>query len=138
MISFVIFSVKRAWQGFWRNAIMSLAATATMVLMLLLLSGFLTRAISIPFVVEMLVAMLSTKISLYLGTSPLPLPPSPPKIGAWAVLHEIRSEWAQLMSVLYLMIVGPGSLSVDAIIARARAHRKPAASAVGLVARAHS
>ena len=70
--------------------------------------------------------MLSTKISLYLGTSPLPLPPSPPKIGAWAVLHEIRSEWAQLMSVVYLMIVGPGPLSVDAIIARARAHRKPA------------
>jgi cell division transport system permease protein len=40
VISFVIFSVKRAWQGFWRNAIMSLAATATMVLMLLLLAGF--------------------------------------------------------------------------------------------------
>ena len=59
---------------------------------LFLISGFLTRAISIPFVIEMLVAMLSTKISLYLGTSPLPLPPSPPKIGAWAVLHEIRSE----------------------------------------------
>ena len=40
MISFVVFSLRRAWQGFWRNAIMSLAATATMVLMLLLLSGF--------------------------------------------------------------------------------------------------
>ncbi len=40
MIRFVIFSAKRAWQGFWRNALMSLAATATMVLMLLLLSGF--------------------------------------------------------------------------------------------------
>ena len=40
MISFVLFSVKRAWQGFWRNAVMSLAATATMVLMLLLLAGF--------------------------------------------------------------------------------------------------
>ncbi len=40
MIRFVIFSVRRAWQGFWRNALMSLAATATMVLMLLLLSGF--------------------------------------------------------------------------------------------------
>ncbi|HEX5451634.1 MAG TPA: permease-like cell division protein FtsX, partial [Candidatus Limnocylindrales bacterium] len=40
MISFVAFSVKRAWQGFWRNAAMSLAATATMTLMLLLLSGF--------------------------------------------------------------------------------------------------
>lgn len=40
MISFVIFSLKRAWQGFWRNALMSLAATATMVLMLMLLAGF--------------------------------------------------------------------------------------------------
>ena len=40
MISFVIFSIRRAWQGFWRNAVMSLAATATMVLMLLLLAGF--------------------------------------------------------------------------------------------------
>lgn len=40
MISFVAFSLKRAWQGFWRNALMSLAATATMVLMLLLLAGF--------------------------------------------------------------------------------------------------
>ena len=40
MISFIVFSVKRAWQGFWRNAIMSIAATATMVLMLLLLAGF--------------------------------------------------------------------------------------------------
>src|SRR5919112_1683835 len=40
MIGFVIFSLRRAWQGFWRNALMSLAATATMVLMLVLLAGF--------------------------------------------------------------------------------------------------
>lgn len=40
MIAFVVFSIRRAWQGFWRNAVMSLAATATMVLMLLLLAGF--------------------------------------------------------------------------------------------------
>ena len=40
MLAFLYFSVKRAWQGFWRNALMSLAATATMVLMLLLLAGF--------------------------------------------------------------------------------------------------
>ncbi len=40
MLSFVAFSLSRAWQGFWRNAMMSLAATATMVLMLLLLAGF--------------------------------------------------------------------------------------------------
>src|SRR6266545_2068734 len=36
---FAAFAVVRAWQGFWRNAMMSLAATATVVLMLVLLSG---------------------------------------------------------------------------------------------------
>jgi cell division transport system permease protein len=36
---FLGFTVVRAWQGFWRNAMMSLAATATVVLMLVLLSG---------------------------------------------------------------------------------------------------
>jgi cell division transport system permease protein len=40
VLTFVAFSLRRAWQGFWRNALMSLAATLTMVLMLLLLSGF--------------------------------------------------------------------------------------------------
>lgn len=40
MFSFLFFSISRAWQGFWRNAAMSLAATATMTLMLLLLSSF--------------------------------------------------------------------------------------------------
>ncbi len=40
MIPFVLFSMRRAWQGFWRNALMSLAATLTMVLMLTLLAGF--------------------------------------------------------------------------------------------------
>jgi cell division transport system permease protein len=40
MISFLAFSIGRAWQGFWRNAAMSLAATATMTLMLMLLAGF--------------------------------------------------------------------------------------------------
>jgi cell division transport system permease protein len=40
MIGFIVFSIRRAWQGFWRNALMSLAATATMVLMLVLLAGF--------------------------------------------------------------------------------------------------
>ncbi len=87
---------------------------------ILLIAGFLTRIIAIPFVIEMVVAMLSTKIAIYLGTSPLPLPPSPPQIGIWAVLHEVRSEYAQLMSVLFLLAVGPGPWSVDALIARAR------------------
>src|SRR5689334_16224500 len=75
---------------------------------LLLLSGLLTRLIAIPFVIEMIVAILSTKIALYLGTSPLPLPPALPKVGMWAVLHEVRSEYAQIMTVLFLLINGAG------------------------------
>jgi putative oxidoreductase len=90
---------------------------------MLLITGLLTRVISVPFIIEMIVAMLSTKISMYLGSSPLPLPPSPPQIGAWAVLHEIRSEYAQIMCALFLLIAGPGPWSVDALMARARALR---------------
>jgi putative oxidoreductase len=41
---------------------------------ILFLSGLLSRPIAMPFVIEMIVAILSTKISPYLGTSPLPLP----------------------------------------------------------------
>ncbi len=84
----------------------------------LLMSGFLTRFISIPFIIEMIVAILTTKVALYLGVSPLPLPPAPPQIGMWAVLHEIRSDYAQIMSVLFLFIAGPGPWSVDAVMAR--------------------
>ena len=83
---------------------------------ILLLTGLMTRLIAIPFIVEMIVAMASTKISLYLGTSPLPLPPVPPQIGFWAVLHEIRSEYAQLLTCAFLMIAGPGPWSLDAVL----------------------
>ncbi|HEX7173471.1 MAG TPA: permease-like cell division protein FtsX [Candidatus Limnocylindria bacterium] len=38
-VRFIGFSVVRAWQGFWRNAMMSLAATATVILMLVLLAA---------------------------------------------------------------------------------------------------
>jgi len=87
---------------------------------LLLLSGLMTRLIAIPFIGEMIVAILSTKISLYLGTSPLPLPPAPPQVGFWAVLHEIRSDYAQILTVMFLLINGPGAWSLDAVLQRKR------------------
>jgi putative oxidoreductase len=97
---------------------------------ILLMTGLLTRLIAVPFVIEMLVAMASTKIALYLGTSPLPLPPAPPTVGIWAVLHEIRSDYAQIMSVMFLGIAGPGPWSLDAVLAGRR--RANATAAVGL------
>ena len=97
---------------------------------LLLLSGLMTRLIAIPFIIEMIVAILSTKISLYLGTSPLPLPPAPPQSGAWAVLHEVRSEYAQMLTVAFLLINGPGSWSLDAILEKVRM-RLPGLNIIG-------
>ena len=48
-----------------------------------------------------------------------------PKLARWAesvfapedaVLHEIRSEYAQLMSCAFLLLAGPGPLSIDAAV----------------------
>jgi len=80
---------------------------------LLLLAGLLTRLTALYFIAEMIVAILTTKISVYLGTSPLPLPPAPPKTGFWAVLHEIRSDYAQLLTGIFLLLEGPGVYSLD-------------------------
>src|SRR5271154_2251536 len=93
---------------------------------LLLISGLMTRLIAVPFVAEMIVAVLSTKISLYLGTSPLPLPPAPSQVGFWAVLHEIRADYAQILTVIFLLVNGPGNWSLDAVLLRRR--RKDGAS----------
>jgi uncharacterized membrane protein YphA (DoxX/SURF4 family) len=102
------------------------AETATFIALLeivggvLLMSGLLTRVIAIPFIVEMLVAIATTKVALYFGTSPLAPPPSPPKSGWWAVLHETRVDYSQIMLLGYLLLAGPGPLSLDARRTRLR------------------
>jgi uncharacterized membrane protein YphA (DoxX/SURF4 family) len=100
----------------------------------LLLLGLATRWVALPFMIEMLVASLSTKISLYLGTSPLPPPPAPPVFGIWAVLHEVRSEYAQFLTSAFLLIEGAGVWSLDALLARKRSApvgRAPGATGEG-------
>jgi putative oxidoreductase len=85
---------------------------------LLLLFGLLTCLTSLYFILQMIIAVLTTKIGVYLGTSPLPLPPSPPQTGFWAVLHEIRSDYAQILTCLFLLLVGPGVFSLDERLAK--------------------
>jgi putative oxidoreductase len=105
---------------------------------LLLIFGFLTRLVAMPFIIEMVVAILTTKIALYLGTSPLPLPPSPPKVGFWAVMHESRSDYAQILTSTFLLIAGPGPWSFDARLQRSRAGRKQSSGASGRASPAQS
>jgi uncharacterized membrane protein YphA (DoxX/SURF4 family) len=91
-----------------------------------LIFGLLTRGFAIAFIIEMIVAILSTKVSLYLGTSPLPAPPAPPTAGFWAVMHETRSDYAQLLTSLFLLVVGPGPLSLDALLQKQAQKQKQA------------
>lgn len=107
----------------WPGTTATFVALLEIVGGLLLVAGLWTRLLALVFSFEMLVAMLSTKITLFLGTSPLAPPSAPPKTGAWAVLHEIRSEWAQLACCAFLLLVGPGALSLDAWWARRRRRR---------------
>jgi uncharacterized membrane protein YphA (DoxX/SURF4 family) len=91
-------------------------ATAEIIGGLLLMLGLGTRIIACFFILEMIVAILSTKISLYYGISPLPMPPALPKLGIWAVEHESRSDYAQLLTSLFLLIEGAGKISLDFIL----------------------
>jgi putative oxidoreductase len=80
---------------------------------LLIIFGLFTRVVALYFIVQMIVAVLTTKISLYLGTSPLPMPPAAPKLGIWAVEHESRSDFAQILCCIFLMLEGSGRRSLD-------------------------
>jgi len=97
-----------------------LVATGEIIGGLLLIFGLFTRATAFYFIVQMIVAVLSTKIDLYFGTSPLPLPPALPREGIWAVLHEIRSDYSQILSCLFLLLEGAGRRSIDFFISTSK------------------
>ena len=70
MIGFVVFSLRRAWQGFWRNALMSLAATATMVLMLLLLAGFWIIQTGLLSALDFTESKVEVQVNMNVDTTP--------------------------------------------------------------------
>jgi uncharacterized membrane protein YphA (DoxX/SURF4 family) len=69
---------------------------------LLVIVGFLTRLAAIPLIVDILVAIASTKIPILL------------KSGFWAMAHEARTDYTMLLGSIFLTLVGAGTLSVDA------------------------
>ncbi|NVB82736.1 MAG: DoxX family protein [Kofleriaceae bacterium] len=91
-----------------------------------LILGLATRFFAIAFIIEMIVAILSTKIPIYQNTNPLPAAPAPPTHGLAAALHDGRTDLAQLLTSIFLLIVGPGPWSVDALIKKHRHHAEPA------------
>ena len=81
----------------------------------LILLGLLTRLAAIPLIIDMLVAMLSTKIPILLGHGFWGFSlRNLPYYGFWGFTHEARTDMAMLLGSLFLLIVGAGAWSLDA------------------------
>lgn len=87
----------------------------------LILIGFLTRLAAIPLIINMLVALLSTKVPILLGHGFWGFSlRNLPYYGFWGMLHEARTDLAMLCGSLFLLIVGAGLWSIDARLASRR------------------
>lgn len=75
----------------------------------LILLGLFTRLATVPLLGVIGAALLTTKVPFLV------------KHGFWAALHETRTDGCMLLGLIFLLIVGAGSLSLDA-----RFHRRNA------------
>lgn len=72
----------------------------------LILLGLYTRLAAIPLIIDMIVAISTTKIPMLL------------KDGIWPMLHESRVDFSMLLGCIFLLIIGAGSFSLDFIISK--------------------
>jgi putative oxidoreductase len=88
----------------------------------LLLIGLLTRLAAIPLIIDIAVAIISTKFPILLGHGIWGF--SLPKLanyGFWSMAHEARTDFCMLLGSLFLLILGAGKKwSVDARLTRER------------------
>ena len=73
----------------------------------LMVVGLFTRLVSLPLIIDMLVAIATTKMPILM------------KSGFWAMAHEARTDFAMLLACIFLMLVGAGPVSLDARFVRA-------------------
>lgn len=76
----------------------------------LVLLGLFTRLAVIPLLTIMAVAIYTTKVPILL------------KSGIWKMAHEARTDCSMLLGALFLLIVGAGAWSLDAILFKNRAN----------------
>jgi putative oxidoreductase len=90
----------------------------------LVLVGFLTRLAAIPLIIDMLVAIISTKIPILLGHGFWGFSlRNIPYYGFWGMVHEARTDFAMLLGSLFLLVVGAGAWSLDARLSENRANQ---------------
>jgi putative oxidoreductase len=67
----------------------------------LLLIGVMTRLAAIPLLIDICVALYSTKIVTL------------SKNGFWGTLHEARTDVSMLLGLIFLLLIGGGAWSLD-------------------------
>ena len=77
---------------------------------LLILAGLFTRVASLFLIIDISVAIASTKIPLLL------------KSGFWPMEAEARTDYSMLMGLVFLLLVGAGVWSVDAWLSSRTGH----------------
>ncbi len=68
----------------------------------MLIAGILTRLAAVPLIIDISVAIATTKIPLGIQK------------GFWPAVHEARTDFAMLLGAIFLLIVGAGRWSIDA------------------------
>jgi putative oxidoreductase len=67
----------------------------------LLILGLLTRLATIPLIIDISVAIVTTKIPIW------------SQAGFWSMVHEARTDYCMLLGLVFLVIVGSGPFSID-------------------------
>ncbi len=80
----------------------------------LVLAGLATRLAAVPLIIDMLVAIVSTKIPLLLGYGFWGFRLKPlSSYGLFSMAHEARTDFAMLLGSLFLLVVGSGPWALD-------------------------
>jgi uncharacterized membrane protein YphA (DoxX/SURF4 family) len=67
----------------------------------LLIIGLLTRLAAIPLLIDISVAIVTTKIPMLF------------RAGFWSTVHEARTDYCMLLGLIFLLLVGSGPFSID-------------------------
>jgi len=87
----------------------------------LLIVGFLTRLAAIVLLIDISIAIVSTKIPVLLGHGFWGfLLMKLPRYGFCSIIHEARTDFSMWLGLLFLLIVGAGRWSFDAALMRGR------------------
>ncbi|MGN6368854.1 MAG: DoxX family protein [Phycisphaerae bacterium] len=93
----------------------------------LVVLGLLTRLASLLLLINISVAIVTTKIPILLGAGFWGFSLAKlPRYGFLAMLHEARTDFSMWLGSLFLIIVGAGAWSIDALIARSARRNRAA------------